>query len=486
MSKNISQLEPQNVWGHFYEITQQPRPSKHEEKIKLFMVDFAKKNKLEVHVDQVGNVIISKPATKGMEKCKGVILQAHIDMVPQKNTDKKHDFVKDPIDAGIEGEWVTANGTTLGADNGMGCAAIMAVLESKTIKHGPIEVLFTIDEETGMTGAFGIKQGAFKGDILLNLDSETEGELYVGCAGGVDGTFSLKYKTEKTPANSMAFAVAVKGLKGGHSGMDIILGRGNANKLINRLLCSLIEGCSARLSKLEGGNLRNAIPREAFATITVPKEKAEKMKKIVDKFYAETKAELSLVEPEYVISCDKATMPKEVISASSGKKICRLIYGIPNGVIRMSDAMPGLVETSSNMAIVKTIKGELSISCLLRSSVDSAKEDLTQEMKSVVALSGGKSQFTGGYPGWKPNMKSPILKTMQDTYKKLYGKTPKVMAIHAGLECGLLGGVYKNWDMISFGPTIMHPHSPDEKVNIKSVKAFWEYLVATLAAIPSK
>lgn len=485
MNKNIAALEPKNVWGHFYELTRLPRPSKHEDKVRAFMVDFAKKNKLDVKVDGVGNVIVSKPATKGMENRRGVILQAHLDMVPQKNADKKHDFVKDPIEAYVDGEWVTADGTTLGADNGMGCAAIMAVLESKTLKHGPIEALFTIDEETGMTGAFGIKKGVFKGDILLNLDSETEGELYVGCAGGIDATITLPYKTEATPADHKAVKIAVKGLKGGHSGMDIVLGRGNANKLMNRLLLQLMEECSLRLAKLDGGSLRNAIPRESFATVTFPKSKEAKFKQILDQFYAETKAELSAVEPDYVVECEKAATPKTVITAAAGKKIGRLVYGIPNGVMRMSDAMP-IVETSTNMAIVKTDKDTLTISCLLRSSVDSAKEDLVRMMQSVVALSGGKAAFTGAYPGWKPNMQSPILKAMQTTYQSLYGKKPKVMAIHAGLECGLLGGVYKNWDMISFGPTIMYPHSPDEKVNVASVKKFWDYLVATLEATPKK
>ncbi|MDE6106665.1 MAG: aminoacyl-histidine dipeptidase [Bacteroidales bacterium] len=484
-NKNIAALEPKNVWGHFYGLTQQPRPSKHEEKVRAFIVAFAKKNKLDCKVDGVGNVIITKPATKGMENRRGVILQAHLDMVPQKNADKKHDFVKDPIEAYVDGDWVTADGTTLGADNGMGCAAIMAVLESKTIKHGPLEALFTIDEETGMTGAFGIKKGMFKGDILLNLDSETEGELYVGCAGGIDATITLPYKTEAVPADSKAFKIALTGLKGGHSGMDIVLGRGNANKLMNRLLLCIMEGCSARLVKLDGGSLRNAIPRESFATVTLPKAKEAKFQKIVEQFYAETKAELSAVEPDYIVKCEKATLPKNVITAASGKKMCRLVYGIPNGVMRMSDAMP-IVETSTNMAIVKADKGVLTVSCLLRSSVDTAKEDLVNQMKSVVALAGGKAEFTGGYPGWKPNMQSPILKAMQSTYHSLYGKKPKVMAIHAGLECGLLGGVYKNWDMISFGPTIMYPHSPDEKVNIASVKKFWDYLVATLAATPKK
>ncbi|MEG2666738.1 MAG: aminoacyl-histidine dipeptidase, partial [Bacteroidales bacterium] len=467
--------------------TQQPRPSKHEEKIRQLMVNFAHKNKLEVKVDEIGNVIIRKPATLGMENRKGVILQAHLDMVPQKNADKKHDFVKDPIEAYVDGDWVTANGTTLGADNGMGCAAIMAVLDSKTLKHGPLEALFTIDEETGMTGTFALKKGQLSGDILMNLDSEIEGELNVGCAGGMDATITLPCKLEAPASDMDTFKIEVKGLKGGHSGMDIILGRGNANKLMNRLLLDIISNCSARIAALDGGSLRNAIPRESFATVMVPKAKTEKFKKRVDAFFADTKAELSLVESDYIVVCEKTTKPKMVVSPSSARKLCNLVYGIPNGVIRMSDVMPGIVETSTNMAVVKLEKEVLSIACLLRSSVDSAKEDLAQTMKSVVALTpGAKIELTGAYPGWKVNLKSSILKTMQETYRKLCGKKPKVMAIHAGLECGLLGGTYKNWDMISFGPTIVHPHSPDEKVLISSVKLFWDYLVITLENIPKK
>lgn len=490
MDKNISKLDPKIVWTNFYGLTQQPRPSKHEEKVRAFLVEFAKKHNIEVTVDKTGNVIMSKPATPGMENRKGVILQAHMDMVPQKNADKKHDFLKDPIEAYIDGEWVTANGTTLGADNGMGVAAAMSVLESKTVKHGPLEVLITTDEETGMTGAFGLKKGVLKGDILLNLDSETEGELYVGCAGGLDATISVKLEKESVKASFAAYKLNLTGLKGGHSGMDIILGRGNANKLMNRLLVALRK-VDARLASLDGGSLRNAIPRESFAVIVLPKTKEAELKKIVKAFFTETKAELSAVEPDYKLDCKSTERPAQALTAEATARLCNLVYGIPNGVVRMSDSMPGLVETSTNMAIVKLEnKGrgcQATISCLLRSSVDSAKEDLARTMQAVVDLTpGAKAEFTGAYPGWKPNMESPILKEMRAVYHKLYKKDPQIMAIHAGLECGLFGGVYKNWDMISFGPTIVHPHSPDEKVNIASVKRFWDYLVATLAETPKK
>ena len=490
MDKNISALEPKNVWANFYSMTQQPRPSKHEEKVRAFLVEFAKQRNIEVQVDKVGNVIMRKPATPGMENRKGVILQAHMDMVPQKNADKKHDFLTDPIEAYIDGEWVRANGTTLGADNGMGVAAALSVLESTTLKHGPVEALITTDEETGMTGAFGLEGGLLQGDILLNLDSETEGELYVGCAGGLDATFNIELETADAKGLA-AYKLNLTGLKGGHSGMDIILGRGNANKLMNRLLSRLNKKAEARLATLDGGSLRNAIPRESFATIVLPKSKEAELKSIVDAFYAETKAELSIVEPDYKLECEAAPEAAKALTAEATARLCNFVYGIPNGVIRMSDSMPGLVETSTNMAIVKLEdkggKCVAAISCLLRSSVDSAKYDLADNMQAVTDLCpGAKAEFTGAYPGWKPNMESPILKEMSGLYQKLFGKEPKVMAIHAGLECGLLGGVYKNWDMISFGPTIMHPHSPDEKVNIESVRKFWEFLVATLENVPAK
>lgn len=486
MNTNVAKLAPKNVWENFQAICAIPHPSKHEDKIRKCMVDFCKKNDLDVKVDKIGNVLVSKPATKGMENRKGVVLQAHLDMVPQKNSDKKHDFTKDPISAYIDGEWVTANGTTLGADNGMGVAAAMAILTSKNIPHGPIEALFTTDEETGMTGAFGLQKGVLKGDILLNLDSETEGELYVGCAGGIDAFITLNYKTQPRANDVVAYDLAIKGLKGGHSGMDIILGRGNANKLLFRLLKILVKKCGVEIASINGGSLRNAIPREAFALITVPIANSDLLEKHIKTFFQTTKDELAGVEPDYEVSATFGKLPKEVMTKTAATKLINLVYGIPNGVIRMSDAMPGLVETSSNMAIVKAEKGSAEISCLLRSSVDSAKTDLVEAMDSVVRLAGAKAKFTGGYPGWKPNPSSPILKTMQSVYKNLYKKTPKIMAIHAGLECGLLGGAYPNWDMISFGPTICFPHSPDEKVNIESVQKFWDFLVAVLAEIPKK
>lgn len=481
----IKNLEPKALWNYFDMICSIPHPSKKEEKIVEAVIEFAKTNNLEYVKDEVGNIIIRKPATKGYENRKGIILQAHLDMVPQKNADTVHDFEKDPILPYIDGEWVKAKGTTLGADNGIGVAAALAVLADKDMVHGPVEALLTIDEETGMTGAFGLKPGYLKGDILMNLDSETEGELYVGCAGGIDATISFDFKKESVPVEMSGFALNITGLKGGHSGMDIILGRGNANKILFRIFKAL-EKLGMRISSINGGSLRNAIPREAFSTITIPTSQVAKAKEILENITKEVKNELSLVEPSLVIEMNPTSLPSDVMDIDTQGRLIRSVYACPNGVMRMSDSMEGLTETSTNMAIVKTDDSKVKISCLLRSSVDSAKMDLAEMMASVFELAGADCKFSGGYPGWKPNMESPILKTMQETYNNMFGRVPKIMAIHAGLECGLLGGVYPNWDMISFGPTIMNPHSPDERVNAPSVKLFWDYLVETLKNAPIK
>ncbi len=484
MSNQILNLEPKAVWKNFYSLTEIPRPSKKEERVIEFMKNFGLSLGLKTIVDETGNVMIFKPATPGMEKHKGVVLQAHLDMVPQKNSDKKHDFEKDPIEPTIDGDWVRANGTTLGADNGMGVAAIMAVLEAKDLVHGPIEALFTIDEETGMTGAFELKPGVLKGEILLNLDSEDEGELYIGCAGGVNGNFEFPYKKVGTESGTIAYQISISGLKGGHSGLDIPLGRGNSCKILTRLLWHGVKEHGLRLASLEAGNMRNAIPREGHAIVTIPESGKDKFEKCIHDSAESIKAELSVTEPGLQIKAEKTAMPTGLIDSDTQNRMLRAVYGCPNGVIRMSDAMPGLVETSTNLSIVKSGNGVVSVICLLRSSVNSAKEDLTQMMGSIFELAGAKVVFDGEYPGWKPNPDSTILKTMQDVYHKKFGKIPEVKAIHAGLECGLLGAVYPNWDMISFGPTIRYPHSPDEKVHIESVGKFWTYLTETLKNIP--
>ena len=479
----IKDLEPKELWSNFHALTRQPRPSKHEEKVRQFLVDWAKKNKIACRVDGVGNVILSKPATKGMEGRTPVVLQAHMDMVPQARAGKKHDFLKDPIDTRIVGDWVYACDTTLGADDGMGVAAIMAVFTSKTVKHGPLEALITTDEETGMTGAFGLKKGELKGRYLLNLDSETEGELYVGCAGGIDAAISIPYTTEKAPKGMEAYRVTIGGLKGGHSGMEINTGRANANKLLARHLRWVAE-CGIRIVSMEGGNMRNAIPRDAEAVVAMPKEHVDCILKELDKVAAWVKKELANVEPDFFMKYEKVRMNPTVISEEGTQKIINLMMVAPNGVIRMSKDMEGLVETSLNLAIAKTTAAKkFVVYALLRSSVDTAKEALAERLVCLAELAGGKCQLSGAYPGWKPNMNSELLKTMKATYKKLYKKEPAVMAIHAGLECGLLGGKYPDMEMISFGPTLQSPHSPDERCYIPSTKKFYDYLVATLEAL---
>lgn len=486
MSNEIRNLEPQAVWEYFYQLTQVPRPSKHEARIQDFMVKFGNDLGLETIKDEVGNIIIRKPATAGMEDRKAVVLQGHLDMVPQANSDKKHDFAADPIEAYIDGDWVTAQGTTLGADNGMGVAAAMAVLASKDMAHGPVEALFTSDEETGMAGAFGLKPGVLKGDILINMDSEDEGELYVGCAGGIDGTFTFDAKLKEVPSHHVAYRLSITGLKGGHSGMDIILERGNANKILFRFLHLAAKHYQARIMDVLGGSLRNAIPREAFATVVVPEAKVQEFLAHVSDFEAVVKKELASADPGLSIKAESTELPEKVISDGVQSRLTKAVNGCPNGVIRMSIDMPGLVETSSNLAVVKLDGNKVVIQCLLRSSVDSAKDDLATSIGSVFRLADAEVTFSGAYPGWKPNMDSEVLKLMQNTYKNMYGRIPEIKAIHAGLECGLLGGVYPNWDMISFGPTIRSPHSPDEKVHIESVGKFFNWLTETLKNIPKK
>jgi len=483
MSNDILQLDPKALWKNFHSLTQIPRPSKKEDKIREFIYNFGKNLGLETIQDEVGNVIIRKPATPGMENRKGVILQGHLDMVPQKNSDKVHDFETDPIETIVDGEWVHANGTTLGADNGIGVAAAMAVLESNKIQHGPVEALFTSDEETGMTGATGLKPGVLKGDILVNMDSEDEGELYIGCAGGTNGSMTFHYNEQSVSGDYQGFRINVTGLKGGHSGVDIQLGRGNANKIMNRILYHGHVKHGLLLASIDGGSLRNAIPRESFAHAIVPAANVQNFLGCLAKMTTKIKNELSAVEPTLKIEAVPAELPATVIDQTTLVKFMNAIYACPNGVMRMSNEMAGLVETSNNLAIVKSENGTITINNLLRSSVDSAKDDLEVMIKSIFDLAGAESVFDGSYPGWKPNPDSAILKTMQDVYNRKYGNIPEIKAIHAGLECGILGGAYPNWDMISFGPTIRFPHSPDEKVNIATVQKFWDFLVETLKNI---
>jgi dipeptidase D len=483
---DIRNLEPKQLWNYFHEITQIPRPSKHEQKMVDYMKEFGKQHKLETHIDKTGNVIIRKSATKGMENRMGVIFQTHLDMVPQKNSDKKHDFEKDPIETIIDGEWVKANGTTLGSDNGIGVAATMAILASENVIHGPLEALFTIDEETGMTGVFGLEAGLLKGDILMNLDSEDEGELYVGCAGGINVSAERNYAEESSPKGMIAYRVFVKGLKGGHSGVDIAMGRANSNKLMFRFLMQAEADFGIRLAEAAGGDLRNAIPRESYSIVLVPEIKSTEFEAFVNGYDKMYKAEFADTEPDLLFTCEKIATPPKVMNQGDQYRIIRAVFVCPNGVVRMSQAMKGLVETSNNLAIVRCKAGRFEAFNLTRSSVDSAKEATAWKIAAVFHLISAEVKLEGTYPGWKPNMNSSILKTLSNVYSEMFGKVPEIKAIHAGLECGILGGVYPKLDMISFGPTIRFPHSPDEKVNIASVIKFWDFLVSALEHIPVK
>ena len=482
----IKNIKPTEVWSIFEQMTQIPRPSKHEEKIQDWAVKFGEDLGLETMKDEVGNVIIRKPATPGMEDRKGIIFQGHLDMVPQKNSDKVHNFETDPIEALIDGDWVTANGTTLGADNGIGVSSALAVLASKTIKHGPIEVLLTATEETGMDGAMGLKPGLLNGDILLNTDTEDEGTFSIGCAGGIDVVATFKNKLLKSPKKAAAFKLNVTGLKGGHSGVDIHLGRGNANKIFFRILKEAKDKFGVRLADIQGGSLRNAIPREAFGLVTVKPKKAEAFESFVAELSETIKVELEIVEPDLAIVLEGTEMPKKVMAKSLQAKLTNAVWAAPNDVVRMSDTMPGTVETSSNLAIVKAEGKKIEVCCLVRSFSESAKLALASRLESVFKLAGAKVVTEGSYPGWKPDVNSEILEVMKDLYKKQFKKNPQLLAMHAGLECGILGATYTNWDMISIGPTIKFPHSPDEKVNIKTVQKYWDFLLNVLENVPKK
>ncbi|MGB0985728.1 MAG: aminoacyl-histidine dipeptidase [Pseudoalteromonas spongiae] len=480
----LSQLSPQPLWQIFEKICSIPHPSKHEQKISAWIQQFATELGLDVKEDKVGNLIIKKPATIGMENRKGVILQAHMDMVPQKNNDKEHDFINDPIEAYVDGEWVTANGTTLGADNGIGLSASLAVLASKDIQHGPLEVLVTIDEEAGMTGAFGLEAGWLEGDILLNTDSEDEGEVYMGCAGGIDVNIELPIEWEATDTTKSAVNVSLNGLKGGHSGVDIHLGRANANKLLVRTL-SLLD-IDFAIANLQGGSLRNAIPREAEATLVIDGQDKDTLVNALKDINSLFLAELSKVEPNILLSVADAPLPEKQLAKVSQSAVINSINGCVNGVIRMSDTIDGIVETSTNLGVVLTNENAVSVKCLVRSLIDSARTNTQNMIASTFALAGASVTFTGAYPGWEPKDDSEIKDILRETYQGMFGTLPKIMVIHAGLECGLFKDAYPHWDMVSFGPTIRFPHSPDEKVKIDTVEPFFNLLVEVLGNIPNK
>ena len=484
---SISNLEPQVIWKNFHALTLIPRPSKHEEAVINYLYDWGKAHGFETIKDDTGNIIIRVPATPGMENRKGVILQGHMDMVPQKTADSPHDFLKDPIKAYVDGEWVTADRTTLGADNGIGVAMGLAALEDPSVKHGPLEVLVTYDEETGMTGANSLKPGVLKGDILLNLDSEEEGELCVGCAGGLDAIATFKYHRYPVPAGQKGLKFEIKGLQGGHSGMDISLYRANANKLASRILLPLMELFGARVVSFTGGSLRNAIPFEATVELVVPEENLTAVKKLIESIFAEAKAEYRESDPSAALLVEEVPAAAKFIQGSVMLRAVKAILAAPSGVIRMSRSMEGLTETSINLAIVRTEKGKISVQSLMRSAVDSAKADLAQSVRCVFELAGADSvEFKGGYSGWTPKLDTPVNKVCMDQFEKVYGHPMKIMATHGGLECAIMGAKYPNWEMVSIGPTIKYPHSPDEKVNVASVARTWELLKAILENIPEK
>ena len=479
----MKNLQPQGLWSNFYDLTQIPRPSGQKEEISAFLANYGRSLGLETIVDAIGNVIIRKPASTGYENHPGVVLQGHMDMVPQKNNDTVFDFSKDPIEAYIDGEWVTAKGTTLGADNGIGVAAAMAILADKNVVHPPLEVLITVDEETGLYGAFALEGGVLQGKTLLNLDSESEGELYIGCAGGVDTTATFDYIPVEVEEGDVAVKVSLTGCKGGHSGCDIHLQRANANKLLFRFLKEAVANYEARLASVEGGSLRNAIPREASAIITIPADGLDELMDLVAEWEDLFVAEYDGIEDNIHLSAEQVECPATELPEDVQDFLIHAITVCPHGVYRVIPEMPEIVETSNNLAMLKTEENRIIVHCLTRSSVESRKEELQEMIHSTFAMAGAEVEFSGSYPGWQPNFNSNIMEVMKTTYLNDYGVEPKVIIIHAGLECGIIGRNYPGMDMISFGPTIEHPHSPDEKVNIASVAKFYEYLLATLKAL---
>ncbi len=486
MNEHLNTLQPQAVWRYFREILEIPRPSKKEEQILAYLLDFGKKHQLETLQDEVGNVLMRKPATPGMENRRSVVLQSHVDMVCEKNSDKVHDFEKDPIDTFIKEGWLYAKGTTLGADDGIGIAAQLALLAADDIEHGPIECLFTVDEETGLTGAFALQPGFLQSDILLNLDSEDEGQLFIGCAGGQDTLAWLPFDKEEIPEGYDSCKVMVSGLKGGHSGDDIQKGLGNANKLLNRFLWETMDELKLRLASIDGGNLRNAIAREATALVLIPSGKKEKLISQVKKYREMFRSEFHVTEPGLDFTTAPAEIPEYVMDQDSVIALLNALYACPHGVIAWSQDIENFVETSTNLASVKMDEDEIMITTSQRSSVESAKKDICNMVASVFKLAGARIQHTDGYPGWSPNPNSAIVDITEKSYKRLFNTDPEVLAIHAGLECGLIGDKYPGMDMISYGPTIKGAHSPDERLQIDTVLKFWDLTLDVLKKIPER
>ncbi|MEM6516148.1 MAG: aminoacyl-histidine dipeptidase [Bacteroidota bacterium] len=487
MSQDIRNLKPKLLWNNFTNLNAVPRPSKKEERVINFMKNFGESLNLQTKVDEVGNVIIKKPATAGMENRKTIVMQSHLDMVHQKNNDTAFDFETQGIQMKIDGDWVKAEGTTLGADNGIGVATIMAILESDSIAHPEIEALFTIDEETGMTGAKELKGSLLSGEILLNLDTEEDDEIGVGCAGGIDVTAKRTYQQKDTPDLTKPFKIEVKGLQGGHSGMQIHEGLGNANKIMNRLLFNGFENYGLRISSINGGGLRNAIPRESNANVVVDSAHSDAFLSDIVNLATDIKKEYKTMEPELMIRISESSAPEKVMVLGVQQGLLKALYAAQNGVYRMSPDIKDLVETSNNIAKVSVADGEILINCLTRSSVESSKWDLANALRASFELMGCEVDYSGDYPGWTPNMDSEILKVLVPIYKRLNdGNEPNVAACHAGLECGILGQNYPNMDMISFGPNIKGAHSPDERVQISSVEKYWTFVLEILKNIPEK
>ncbi|KIO37618.1 aminoacyl-histidine dipeptidase [Shewanella sp. cp20] len=482
----LSQLQPQALWQWFEQICAIPHPSKHEQALSQYIQNWAKDKQLSVVEDKVGNLIIKKPATPGMENRKVVALQAHIDMVPQKNADKVHDFEKDPIEAYVDGDWVKAKGTTLGSDNGIGMASALAILGSDDIPHGPLEVLLTIDEEAGMTGAFGLEAGYLDAEILINTDSEQEGEIYMGCAGGVDAQITVPMVWQAAEPSLSTYTLTLSGLKGGHSGVNIHLGRGNANKLLARFLFNHADELALELTNFSGGSLRNAIPREASVSFMLPSENLPRLEALMQEYTALIRQELAIADPDMLLTLSEIPAATQVMSEATQQTLIDLLHACPNGVMRMSDEIQGVTETSLNVGVITTEGESVSILCLIRSLIDSGREEVEGYLTALSNLAGAEVEFSGAYPGWKPDSSSPVMAIVKDTYESIYNKEPVIMVIHAGLECGLFKKPYPEMDMVSIGPTIRFPHSPDEMVLIETVEQYWKLLLAVLERIPEK
>ena len=485
MSTDVKNLEPRPLWNYFADLNEVPRPSKKEQRVIQFAKAFGEKLGLETLVDEIGNVLVRKPASPGMEHRMPIVMQAHLDMVCQKNAETDFDFDSQGIQMFVDGDWVRARGTTLGADNGMGVASIMTILASNDIVHPPLEGLFTIDEETGMTGAQHLKPGWLRGQIMLNLDTEEDTELTIGCAGGCDVTATREYSADPVPNDYEAFQISVRGLQGGHSGMDIHLGRGNANKLMNRILWGIARDHAARIGSINGGGLRNAIPRESFAVVVVPTAHAPGMRDWLQSTAATIRQEYATTDPNLEISFESTDMPAGLLPLDLQKTVLGSIYACPHGIHRMSPEIRDLVQTSNNLARVLVADGHISIMCLTRSSVNSERDDLAHAIVAGLELTGASVTVMGGYPGWQPDPDSSIVQLMSSLYEEMFGESAHVAACHAGLECGIVGQHYPQMEMISFGPTIKGAHSPDERVQISSVQKYWRFLLESLKRIPS-